>query len=261
MKLLTVAIPTFERVEYLKELLPEMIKQCKPFPDVEILINDNDSQDGTWSYIRDLERANENVRAEMNLKNVGGDENFVRCVEYSSGNYVWLFGDDELLCENAIKTIVDILKLHPYTSLLMVCGDKNIEYTLKMTNYNEFIKNGDPQDIINQTLITGNIFKRSIFNTTVARKRSPNLNGSYAHIYAIADSLKKAGIVIRTRDPMFAQRPTRAPFKQHLRFIRLKWLNLLLYLGVPLHKIIRFALINVLWGTALRQVKKLGVAA
>jgi glycosyltransferase involved in cell wall biosynthesis len=261
MTLLTIAVPTFERVDYLKELLPEMIKQCKPFPEVEILINDNDSHDGTWSYIRDLGRDSSNVRAEMNLKNVGGDENFVRCVERAGGEYVWLFGDDELLCENAIKTIMCILKLHPYTSLLMVCGDKNIEHTLTITNYNEFIKNGDPQDIINQTLITGNIFKRSIFNTAVARERSPDLNGSYSHIYAIADSLKKTGVVIRTRDPMFTPRPARAPFKQHLRFIRLKWIQLLLCLGVPYHKIIRFAIVDIAFATAMRQIHKLGGAA
>lgn len=259
MTLLTIAIPTFERVEYLKELLPEMIKQCNPFPEVEILISDNDSHDGTWSYIRDLERNNSNVTAVMNLTNVGGDENFVRCVETARGEYVWLFGDDELICEDAVEKVVVILtEFTP--SLLMVCGDKLQKTIIKVMKYRDFIRSSNPQDIINQTLITGNIFKKLIFNTEVARKRSPNLNGSYSHIYAMADSLKDDGVIVRTRFPLFSTRPSRAPFKQHLRFIRLKWLNLLLYVGVPFHKIVQFALVDLAFVSAMRLARRLGGA-
>jgi glycosyltransferase involved in cell wall biosynthesis len=260
MTLLTIAVPTFERVGYLKELLPKMIEQCKSFHEVEILIRDNDSHDGTWSYIRDLERNNDNVRAEMNLTNVGGDENFVRCVEEAQGEYIWLFGDDELICEDSVEMIVVILKEFK-PSLLMVCGDKSQKTIIRVTKYRDFIRSSNPQDIINQTLITGNIFKKSIFDTGVARRRSPNLNGSYSHIYAIADYLKhNNGCIIRTRDPLFATRSSRAPFKQHLRFIRLKWLNLLLYLGVPLNKIAKFAIVDLAFSSAMRQVHKLGGA-
>ena len=261
--LLTISIPTYNRIEFLKELLPEMVKQCKPYPEVEILIRDNDSRDGTWSYIRDIERENTNVRAEMNLENVGGDENFVRCVEMARGKYVWLFGDDELLCENGVANVVSMLKEYPPPLLIMLCcGVTETRNLFWYGKYSEFIKTASPMTIIHHTLITCNIFRKSSFDTRVARSRSKNLNGSYSHIYAITgDLMGSEGLVVRTNVPSFKPRPVRAPFKQHLKFIRMKWIHLLLYLGVPYHKIVRFAIVDLAFASAMRQIHKLGGAA
>jgi len=51
MTLLTIAIPTYNRVEYLKELLPELLAQCKPYPEIEVLVSDNGTTDMAFPYV------------------------------------------------------------------------------------------------------------------------------------------------------------------------------------------------------------------
>ena len=62
--------------------------------------------DGTDRYIQEIIATNSQVRYRVNSTNVGADENFIRCVEDAKGTYVWLFGDDEVVCDGAIINII-----------------------------------------------------------------------------------------------------------------------------------------------------------
>ena len=97
MILLTIAIPTYNRLKYLKELLPGLLKQCEPYPEIEILISDNCTTDETLQYIKDLETINPHMRCRCNSTNVIGEENVVQCIESAQGEYVWIFSEDELV--------------------------------------------------------------------------------------------------------------------------------------------------------------------
>ena len=255
MILLTIAIPTYNRLEYLKELLPRLLKQCEPYPEIEVLVSDNCTTDGTFQYVRDVSAINSQVRYRRNFTNVGGDENFVLCVESAHGEYVWLFSDDELLCDGAIETVITILKKFPVSLLIVGLG---LESESPWTGtYPEFIKNNKPQTIINQALLTCNIFKKSLFDTTIARARSPTKFGHFAHVYAIIDSLKERGLVYVTNSPVFTVRPTRASNQQKMKFIRLKYIELLLYVGVSYPRILHYICFGLIWASILRQIHKL----
>jgi glycosyltransferase involved in cell wall biosynthesis len=255
MILLTIAIPTYNRLKYLKELLPRLLKQCEAYPEIEVLVSDNCTTDGTLKYIRDISNFNSQVRYRRNSTNVGGDENFVLCVESALGEYVWLFSDDELLCDGAIETVITILKTFPVSLLIVGLGLES--EPLWAGTYEEFIKKNKPQTIINHALVTCNIFRRSIFNTTIARARSPTKFGHFAHVYAIVDSLKNRGVVYVTNSPVFTVRPTRALNQQKMKFIRLKYIQLLLYEGVSYPRILHYICFGLIWTSILRQIHKL----
>jgi len=255
MMLLTIAIPTYNRLEYLKELLPRLLKQCEPYPEIEVLISDNCTTDGTLQYIRDISARNPQVRYRRNSANVGGDENFVLCVESARGEYVWLFGDDELLCDGAIETVITILKKFPVSLLIVGLGLES--ESLWSGTYAEFIKNNQPQTIINHAYLTCNIFKKSLFDTTIARARSPTHFGHFAHVYAIIDSLKENGMVFVTNSPIFTVRQPRVPNIQKMKYIRLKYLELLLYEGVSFQRIIHYICFGLIGASMRRQIHKL----
>jgi len=254
MILLTIAIPTYNRLKYLKELLPGLLKQCEPYPEIEVLISDNCTTDGTLQYIKDMATINPHMRYRRNSTNVGGEENVVQCVESAQGEYVWLFGDDELLCERGIGTVINILKTYPI-SLLILDGEDGKD--IWFGTYADFIKNNKPQTIINHTFITCNIFKKSIFNTTIARAHNTTKFGHFTLSYAITDSLMDHGIVSRINAPIFTVRTPRAPPSTKMKYIRLKYIQLLLYLKVSYPRILYFICFDLVWASALRQIHKL----
>lgn len=223
--LLTIAIPTYNRLEYIQELLPNLAKQCESFPEVEILVSDNMSTDGSFQFIQDMAmKTKSQFRYRRNPYNVGGDENFVRCVEAANGDYVWLFGDDEQLCFKAISTVVETIKKNP--ALLVIIQNNPIFKSQLFTNYKEFVDYIQPNILIDHTLITCNIFRRELFNCETARKYRKT---SYGHMYAIMRTLKKNGRVYLLNAPIISIRKTRAPFEIAPKYILLKHGLYLLY--------------------------------
>ena len=107
--MLSICIPTYNRLKYVKELLPIVLRQVDGMPDrlVEVLVSDNCSTDGTADYLQAMERPF--LRCWTNEFNIGGDRNFLKCIKEANGVYVWLVGDDELICDNAIRKICDVL--------------------------------------------------------------------------------------------------------------------------------------------------------
>lgn len=235
--LLTIAIPTYNRLDCLKELLPELMKQCKSYPEIEILVSDNCTTDGTSQYVRDITKTNSQMRFRINSANVGADENFVRCVEAAQGNYVWLFGDDEILCDGAIEIVINTLKTHP-VSLLIIGHNCRIGYlggSHFFRTYKEFVNFVNPKIVLDHTLITCNIFRKSIFDTRVARKY---ISSNYGHMRAMIESLKIKGSIYLLDAPVIIVREFGEPFQEPLPTnLILKHIWYLLYLGTIYPKI------------------------
>ena len=246
MTLLTIAIPTYNRVEYLKELLPELIRQCKPYPEIELLVSNNCSTDNTSEYLKTLPY----IQTWTNAENVGAAENFVRCVESSQGDYVWLFGDDDLIERDGIDTVMDTLKVYPI-SLLIVGIQK--EGPVCFRNCTEFINKVPTKLLVHHTLITCNIFKKGLFDCKRARKHWRN----YGAMRTIMCSLKHQGGAIYLSDlPVIKIREYRAPFNENTGPIRIMQLSYLRYIRVPYIRILSYVYTGMLWASAKRQINR-----
>lgn len=243
---LTVAIPTYNRVEYLKELLPELIRQCKPYPEIEVLVSNNCSTDGTAGYLKTLPY----IRVWTNTENVGAAENFVRCVESAQGDYVWLFGDDDLIERDGIDIVMDTLKVYP-TALLIVGIQKEDPFYFK--NCTDFTTEVPTELLVHHTLITCNIFKKELFDRVVARKYWRN----YGAMRTIMRSLKRLGGKIYLTDlPVIKIRENRAPFNENTGPIRIMQLSYLNYLGLSSARIISYIWSGMIVPSIHRQVSK-----
>lgn len=112
--ILTIAIPTYNRseslVSTLKTLLPQLTDDC------ELIILDNHSIDQVEELIQKVFKENSLVNRIKIIRhrgNIGGPENVLRCIEHSSGRYVWLLGDDDTPRTGAIKTILSHISEFP----------------------------------------------------------------------------------------------------------------------------------------------------
>ncbi len=102
-KLISFCIPTHNRAAYLREALDSILPQLGP--DVEVVISDNASTDGTREFVREYQSKCADIRYFSNDTNLGFDRNLLYCLEQAHGEYVWLFGSDDRLCDAAVETV------------------------------------------------------------------------------------------------------------------------------------------------------------
>jgi glycosyltransferase involved in cell wall biosynthesis len=109
---LTVAIPTYDRNQALREsiehLLPQLNDEC------ELLILDNHSNVPVEDSLRDLLAGYPQLkwRIVRHRANLGSAANILRCLELCETEWMWLLGDDDQPSPDAIPVILEQIAAH-----------------------------------------------------------------------------------------------------------------------------------------------------
>ncbi|PEJ62245.1 glycosyltransferase family 2 protein [Bacillus wiedmannii] len=137
--LVSIIIPTYNRVNYLKISLESALSQS--YENIEIIIVDDSTNDGTYHFIQSYLHQYPRIKYYRNKRNIGGALNFIKGFQYSTGEYVNFLMDDDIFHPNKIKNML--------TYFLM---DTHHELTL-VTSYRSFVDehgNAIPDSIYNQ---------------------------------------------------------------------------------------------------------------
>jgi glycosyltransferase involved in cell wall biosynthesis len=90
----TIGIPTYNRSDsYLGEAIESALNQT--YPNLEIIISDNCSTDGTESLVKQFDDAR--LHYFKHKENIGPNNNFNFCVQRATGKYFLLLHDDDLI--------------------------------------------------------------------------------------------------------------------------------------------------------------------
>ena len=110
-KLLTIAIPTYNRKKYIERAINSIINQCFEIDanQLEILVSDNCSNDGTKEMI---ERNYPNIIYSCNDKNLGYDLNLLKCYSMAAGKFILSLGSDDIMTFGSLKRIMNFLNDH-----------------------------------------------------------------------------------------------------------------------------------------------------
>ena len=122
-KLLTIAIPTYNRAELLDKQLAWLAQAIKAFEDeCEILVSDNCSTDNTQEVIQKWQTTLSNIafKSNKNSKNLGVVKNIMYCLNSTTTKYVWTIGDDDPIQDKAIDYVISKLRQHENLSLLFL---------------------------------------------------------------------------------------------------------------------------------------------
>lgn len=113
--ILSVAIPTYNRINYLQECLNCLISQIEEFNNlnVEIVISDNGSTDDTEKVVSEYLRKYRFIRYVRFDTNQGFDINVRSCVDNSAGKYIHILSDDDLVSKNYLYEIMKVLSKDP----------------------------------------------------------------------------------------------------------------------------------------------------
>lgn len=109
--MLTIYIPTYNRLKYLKLLLTALFVELDENPTITsyviIKIFNNNSSDGTGDFLNSLAR--ENLFVCNRINNIGGDANISDAINHCDAKYLWILGDDDIPYKGLLTKIVHSL--------------------------------------------------------------------------------------------------------------------------------------------------------
>jgi glycosyltransferase involved in cell wall biosynthesis len=179
-RILTIAIPTFDRNQTLNLGLSKLLPQLTP--DCELLIVDNCSLIPIEFTLQSLlsEYPSLAVRLVRNGANIGGSANVCRCFELCDTEWVWILGDDDHVSEGRIQIILETIRSHPDVLGINFAISRICRKTNTLANgLREFIFQID--DFSNLLFLSGNIFRAS--------KLKPFVKYGYHATYSMAPHL------------------------------------------------------------------------
>lgn len=117
--LVTIGIPTYSRLEYLKQAVASALAQT--YRPLEVVISQNPHGDPATTdriqrYCERLRGVHPEIRYQLNATNVGPPANFNRLADAADGEYLAMIGDDDRLLPHSIEQMVSVLE--PNTSLV-----------------------------------------------------------------------------------------------------------------------------------------------
>ena len=117
---LSICIPTFNRSIYLAETLQRCISEVENGElqsNVEILVGDNVSTDGTEDACLSLEKAHRFFHYIKNKENIGGESNWFNLVNLAQARYVWILSDDDDFQPGLVADILKITDKADYSAI------------------------------------------------------------------------------------------------------------------------------------------------
>jgi glycosyltransferase involved in cell wall biosynthesis len=106
----SIAIPTYNRGNYLLNLLESIFSKYGNSNLIQVCVSDNHSSDNTLSIL-DKFKKYRNFKFNINPSNLGYDRNILKLVEISSGDYIFFLGDDDSLMISNFDHLVSNLLL------------------------------------------------------------------------------------------------------------------------------------------------------
>jgi len=144
--LVSIGMPTYNRAEgYLPLALDSALNQ--DYPNLEIIVSDNASTDGTEEFIQS--RADPRLRYIRHKESIGGTNNFNFCVEQAEGAYFLLLHDDDLIDPDFVSVCIEALQGRPDTGVIrtgirIIDGDGHVlsqsENSAEGLSFEEFVR-------------------------------------------------------------------------------------------------------------------------
>jgi abequosyltransferase len=119
-KLLSICIPAYNRVRHLAPLLDSILAQ--DFRDFEVVICEDQSpqREQIAAVVRTYQaRYPLLIRYFENSTNLGYDANIRNLVEKATGAFCFFMGNDDIMCEGAMKGVAGLIDRHPNVGLIV----------------------------------------------------------------------------------------------------------------------------------------------
>lgn len=215
---LSICIPTYNREKYLKVAIDSILSQInnENINSIEICISDNASEDNTKELAEGYIKTFPHITYFRWDKNMGPDKNFMKSVEIASGKYCWLLGSDDILEQNALKTMLEEIKNTADIDIFCV---NNLIYDINLENPSIAKHNmwNEKKDILFNNYrncikkmgamfgyLSAFIFKREKWDKYAGQGKY--IGSAYPHMYVLYSIMKDNGILKYIARPLVGYR-------------------------------------------------------
>lgn len=261
--LVSICIPTYNGEEYISEALESAAAQT--YPNIEIVISDDASQDRTLQIIEDFR---DKLNLEINVfhhEPSGIGANWNNCIKQAKGEYIKFLFQDDLLFSTCVEELLNPF-IHDKRIGMTACkrkiileGQKSQEQELWLNRYSDLQKEFDEKEdgfylftsknLLNDKFVKNNkigepttvLFKRSILKKVGFINEELIQVVDFEFYYRI---LKKYNIVVINKElAAFRVHPTQATNKNkdrisadYEKYYKLLYLNFFWYLSKKFQK-------------------------
>jgi glycosyltransferase involved in cell wall biosynthesis len=159
----TIVVPTFNRERLVGETIESVLAQ--DYPNVELLVLDDGSTDGTPDLLRDYAREHPGRFRFERHENMGQARTLNRGFEIARGDIVGYLNSDDLLLPGAISKLVDALESDPdavgvYPAFQVIDEDGEVRQTMAPPEYSAALSLRVHHCIV----FVGALFRRHVYD-------------------------------------------------------------------------------------------------
>ncbi|MGC9109174.1 MAG: glycosyltransferase family 2 protein [Caldimicrobium sp.] len=111
--LISIIIPTYNRLPLLKETLESVFSQINHHP-VEVIVVDDGSEDGTWEYLKELSNKYSFLKIFRHPQNLGVSSARNSGLKLAKGKYVFFLDSDDLLLPRSLEKLIYLSQNNSY---------------------------------------------------------------------------------------------------------------------------------------------------
>jgi glycosyltransferase involved in cell wall biosynthesis len=142
MPLVSILIPTFNRCHLLQKALRSALSQS--YSNLEVIVCDNASTDGTESLMQDVASADKRVRYVRNSENIGPIANWRKCLDLAVGHFCIILSDDDFFLDpDYVSEGIQLLQRYGAGLLVTDCVLGSVINTATNLGLPEFISGNE----------------------------------------------------------------------------------------------------------------------
>jgi glycosyltransferase involved in cell wall biosynthesis len=115
-KKITVIMPCYNQVQYVRESIDSVLNQT--YKNIELLLIDNLSTDGTKEVIQEYEKKDNRIRAVYHKENMGLGYSFTEGMKLATGDFVSFTSSDDIWYLNKLEVQANTLNLNPESDVI-----------------------------------------------------------------------------------------------------------------------------------------------
>lgn len=158
--MISIAMATYNGAKYIPLQVESILQQT--IHDIEIIICDDCSTDGSWEIIQNYASKDSRIKPFRNEINLGHKKNFEKAMTLCTGELIALSDQDDIWTKDHLEVLLNILGDHS-----IACGNANIigsdgeslGMNLNDLNYFETIPNSKNLDIAYRVFFNSNCFQ------------------------------------------------------------------------------------------------------
>jgi glycosyltransferase involved in cell wall biosynthesis len=193
--LVSVGIPTFNRAEKLARAAESVLGQTHE--NLELVISDNASTDGTRAMCEDLARRDSRVRYLRSDANRGPTANFNALFGEFAGDFAMLLSDDDWLDGDYLESCLAELRLRP--ELVLACGRGRYFRDGSVMSEGVLMQLGDPSPVRRVTTYLRDVDENGVFYGLMPRAvllRAAPLRNVLGNDWLLAAAVAAQGAIV-----------------------------------------------------------------